>query len=339
MQVTLNMVAEACGVSRGTVDRVLHNRGRVSEETRKLVQEKIEELGYKHNTLGQALASRKKQRKIGIILCSIDNVFFDEMIRGIQDALRDSSAYAIEAVLRQMKGYDVAEQLRLMEELQGEVDCLILNAVDDLRIAAKIDEYMEKGIGVFTVNTDISFSKRIAFIGVNVIECGEIACGLIGLLCNKKANVLIVTGSLSVLEHRDRIRGFRKMAEERYPQIKLAGILESQDEDMIVYQKMVEFLKSNPDIQAMFVGSLESAGVLRALEEAGREDVHIVCCDMTPDVQRQVQLGRIEAVIDQQPWSQGYEAVNQVIQYLISGEYGNIPLIKNQIRIYENRMG
>ena len=47
--VTINDVAKAAGVSKGTVDRVIHNRGEVSEKSRKKVLKVIEELGYKPN--------------------------------------------------------------------------------------------------------------------------------------------------------------------------------------------------------------------------------------------------------------------------------------------------
>lgn len=94
-----------------------------------------------------------------------------------------------------MKGYDVREQLDLLDELKINVQCIILTAIDDIQIARKIDECMEKGIGVFTLNTDISDSKRILHIGVDVLECGRIACGLIALLCGEVGNVLIATGS------------------------------------------------------------------------------------------------------------------------------------------------
>ena len=44
--VTLEDVARAAGVGKGTVDRVLHNRGRVAEKTRERVLACIEELKY-----------------------------------------------------------------------------------------------------------------------------------------------------------------------------------------------------------------------------------------------------------------------------------------------------
>ena len=46
MNITIKEIAEICGVSRGTVDRVLHNRGNVSKETETLVRETIERLEY-----------------------------------------------------------------------------------------------------------------------------------------------------------------------------------------------------------------------------------------------------------------------------------------------------
>ena len=70
MAVTIKQIAEMCGVSRGTVDRVLNNRGRVSEETARKVTEAVEALGYKPNAFGKALAMQKKKIRIGVILCS-----------------------------------------------------------------------------------------------------------------------------------------------------------------------------------------------------------------------------------------------------------------------------
>ena len=67
MAVTIKQIAETCGVSRGTVDRVLNHRGRVSEETEKRVKEAVEVLGYKPNSLGKALALQRKGLRIGAV--------------------------------------------------------------------------------------------------------------------------------------------------------------------------------------------------------------------------------------------------------------------------------
>ena len=43
--VTIKKIAELCGVSRGTVDRALNGRGRVSEKTAQYVRQMAEQLG------------------------------------------------------------------------------------------------------------------------------------------------------------------------------------------------------------------------------------------------------------------------------------------------------
>lgn len=56
---TINDVAEASGVTIGTVDRVLHERGEVSEKTREKVLRAVRELGYKPNVYASMLARNK----------------------------------------------------------------------------------------------------------------------------------------------------------------------------------------------------------------------------------------------------------------------------------------
>ena len=51
--VTVEMVAKMAGVSRGTVDRVLHHRGEVKSETAERVRQVMRELDFQPNTLAE----------------------------------------------------------------------------------------------------------------------------------------------------------------------------------------------------------------------------------------------------------------------------------------------
>ena len=72
MAVTAQQIADLAGVSRGTVDRALHNRGRVNPEVKEKIQKIALELGYKPNLIGQALVRSKQDFKLGVILQSTE---------------------------------------------------------------------------------------------------------------------------------------------------------------------------------------------------------------------------------------------------------------------------
>lgn len=56
---TIKEIAAMCGVSRGTVDRVLNHRGRVKPETEQAVRAALEQAGYTKNIAGRALTVRR----------------------------------------------------------------------------------------------------------------------------------------------------------------------------------------------------------------------------------------------------------------------------------------
>ena len=60
-------IAKMAGVSVGTVDRVIHNRGRVSEENRKKVQTILEMVHYQPNLMARSLASKKQYHFVAIL--------------------------------------------------------------------------------------------------------------------------------------------------------------------------------------------------------------------------------------------------------------------------------
>lgn len=61
---TIKQIAKLAGVSIGTVDRVLHERGGLAPDTKARVQAAIEELGYVPNQTAQSLAVYKKRLHI-----------------------------------------------------------------------------------------------------------------------------------------------------------------------------------------------------------------------------------------------------------------------------------
>ena len=64
---TIKSIAERAGVSIGTVDRVIHNRGHVSQEAEMRVKQAIEELNYIPNFFARQLKLSKTFR-FGILM-------------------------------------------------------------------------------------------------------------------------------------------------------------------------------------------------------------------------------------------------------------------------------
>lgn len=338
MAVTIKEIAEKSGVSRGTVDRVLNHRGNVREDTKELILKVADELGYKPNKAGKALAARKKNYNIGIILCSEGNDFFDEMYRGINQAMEDVADYGISVVMKSSKGYQVKRQLELMEELSRDCHLIILNAITDPRIEAKIDELLEEGIPVITINNDLENSSRICYVGSDGFKSGETAAGMMSFLTGGTGNVLIASGSRQVLGHNQRIWGFCSCVGKRHRGLKLVASIETEDDNEIACERTAATLKERADITAVYVASGAAPGVCKAIKEAKRDDIVVIACDYPESMHPLIESGQVKATICQQPYTQGRMAVEIAVDYLVGGiePKQTIFNMKSEIKIYEN---
>ena len=91
--VTIKQIADICGVSRGTVDRVLNNRGNVKPEKKEMILSVARELDYTPNPAGKALAARKTKLLLGIVMPSVGIEFFDIVIDAMKKAEKSYSYY------------------------------------------------------------------------------------------------------------------------------------------------------------------------------------------------------------------------------------------------------
>mgnify|MGYP000845744127 FL=1 len=319
MPVTSGKIAELAGVSRGTVDRALHNRGGVKPEVEKKIKQIAKELGYEPDRAGKALSSRKNPPKIGVLLNSVGNAFFDEVKEGIAAAEKELADFRLKILLKEVKGYQPEDQLAALDEFASlGVKGIVIMPVNDLRVADKINALSDRGIRFVTVNTDIDATDRIAYVGCDYVKSGQTAAGLAELILPGRTNLLIVTGSIKNLGHNKRIYGFGRALKDRLADIRVIDIVENQDDEEQAYRITAQKLREHPEVNMIYMVSAGVGGVARAVSEQSQK-IHILCFDSTPQIVSLIKAGKITATICQEPYEQGYRAVRILFDAVVNG--------------------
>lgn len=122
MKVKIKDIAEYCHVSEGTVDRALHNRFGIREETRQKIIAAAEELGYTPDHIARSLATGLSMT-IGVVCFDLRNNFFPELIDTIEMRAKEKG-YFIHLVLTHKDFKNEEEGLRFL--LSRNVDGIIL---------------------------------------------------------------------------------------------------------------------------------------------------------------------------------------------------------------------
>ncbi|MDO5345863.1 MAG: LacI family DNA-binding transcriptional regulator [Lachnospiraceae bacterium] len=337
--VTIKEIADLANVSRGTVDRVLNNRGSVNPQTARKVREIAQTLGYKPNKAGIALAAQKKKLRIGVILFGPENPFFQRVLEGVSAKAEELAAYDCTVLIRRVT-FDGDAQVRSMRELVAEgIHGLVMTPYNDQAVIDTINELYNQGIPVVTMNTDIQGSRRIAYVGSNYYEGGRTAGGLMRLATGGHARLGIITGSSQVLCHTERIAGFLDVIGRTAPGIQVLDTLKNHDDEFESYEVTKHFLKAHPDADAIFFAAAGVHGGCRAITHMNRsKQMHVICFDADDTVRPLVAEGLISATISQQPHKQGSRPLDLLFDYLTTGSppEHEINYVNAAIKIREN---
>ena len=139
-EITIHHLASELKISASTVSRALNDNIRISEKTRKKVQQKAIEMGYRPNVLAANLRS-KRTMTIGVVVPRIDRYFFSSAISGIED-------YAW------TKGFNViiSQSNDLLVKEENCVRTLYNNRVDGMIISISMQTNEDKHLRLFSDN-------------------------------------------------------------------------------------------------------------------------------------------------------------------------------------------
>lgn len=323
-KVTLEDVAKHAGVSRGTVDRVVHERGNVKPALEKRVKEALKELGYEKNVIASALAYKKYSKKLGVIFTEVKSVFFEEkVINGIKDAEKDLYDFGIEIEYASVDRNDPRKLCDEIDSMQNTgINGFAICAPNLRMIREKIDHLAEAGIPVVLFNTDIEDSKRECFVGENLSQSGKIAGNIMSRLIRENENIIIGYEQKGINASHTRVDGFiSELQNSSISEDNIFYLNTSLPEEQIRDQ-LNDIFNDHINIRGIYLASEPNklcGEFLLGKKYSPRP--FVICHDIDPTTVNFLRLDIFDYVIDQDISAQSYRALLILKDILISGKW------------------
>ncbi|MDO5968895.1 LacI family DNA-binding transcriptional regulator [Flavivirga aquimarina] len=319
---TIKDIAKLANISAGTVDRVLHNRGGVSEKTKKLVNQIIKDSGFEPNLIGRNLKLNKEYNLVVLIpFSNEDSPFWIFPKQGIEKAIKEVSHFGAKVDVRYFDQYDpksFEKELVAVLSLEG-VDGLIISP-HFVKESIKHKNLFKKLKVPYTfINTDLDGFNNASFVGQDSFKSGYLSAKLFDISQTKESTILIITALQEIENYHildSRIKGFRKYFEEKPSSLLKIETLEIAKFGENITKDLTKKLITNNDIKGIFVPSIKINIVAEYLDEFEIEMDTVVGYDLTIDNLKYLKSGVITFLIGQEPFNQGYNSVKLMFDHL-----------------------
>jgi len=310
--ITIKEIAKRANVSIGTVDRVIHNRGRFSQATQKKVKKLIEETGYKTNILASHLV-KPKIHNFGVIMpYPYQNDKYWQLSKSGMDMAQESLAHF--KINLEYYYYDRYLNNSFIQAYKKAIednnDCLLIAPViSHLAEKLLIDCSSEKPFALF--NSDIpGCSSKVSFVGQDSYGGGLTAGRLMSILIQDKGKLAVIEATPPDYHLSLRASGFEDYFKEKKNVELIKYYLPNNEEFNAFDQLTKRMMDENNDLKGIFVPNSSTYKFAEAVKNMnlGRK-VFIIGYDLINENMKCLKEGLIDFIINQQPLRQGYESV------------------------------
>ena len=337
---TVKEIARLAGVSIGTVDRVLHDRGEVSADTKAKVHAITTTLGYEPNILARQLARNRVYTFRAILpRADQDSGYWSLCLAGIRRAERDLAPYGTKLRVDEFDRYDRAAYRALLKNIVVEPgDGLLIAPVlpDDLVPAlGKLDGDARVGrvggrVPYVFFDCDAQGADPVAAIGQDALRAGHLAGRMMSLLAKGPGPLVAVSAHAGDRHIRLRIEGFetffraaasgaraRRVIVTECPELESAKDCE---------RALGKIFRAGPEVSGVLVAN--SSGHVAGEWLAARRtkgSCAVVSWDLVPANARALSEGKIDCIVSQRPAEQAREGLDRLFKAVVRGEADSSP--------------
>ncbi len=320
--VTIKDIARLAGVSVGTVDRVLHNRGRVSDEALEKVNKILQEIDYKPNVIARTLGSNKTYRIAALIPNPEQDPYWALSMAGIRQAEAEWIHYNVKVDPFFFDLYDNNSLKKVADAVYtAKPDGILIAPIFYNEVLPFFELYKSSNIPFVLFNTNIKEVNPISFIGQNLYQSGRVGAELVCMGQHKRGTlaVLHINEDIQNSVHlSEKERGFREYFGEKSDctfEIKTINISDSEDASSI---KTLNAALSDPMLRGVFVSTSKGSSIAASfLEKVKKNQLILVGYDMLDENIQYLRSGTIDFIINQNPKRQTFLGINYLAECLV----------------------
>jgi len=321
--VRIKDIAQLSGVSVGTVDRVLHNRGRVSEEALKKVLTVLDQIDYKPNVIARTLGSNKTYRIAALIPDPGQDPYWASSKAGIDQAQTEWLRYGVNIVPYCFDLYEKDSFRIVAEEITANPpDGILIAPIFYHETLPFFERFKEIGVPYVLFNTNIEHISSLSFIGQDLYQSGKVGGELMHLALRNDSGVLAVLhinedlGNSVHLAEKE--RGFRDYFQGKKHCNFDIRTFNLYNPSQVTLDDQLAALADETGLLGIFVSTSKGTSVMAAfLEKNKKRELKLIGYDMLEDNIRYMQKGIINFLIHQNPQRQALLGINHLVSHLI----------------------
>jgi LacI family transcriptional regulator len=314
-------IALLAGVSIGTVDRVLHNRGEVAEKTRLNVQKILKETNYSPNLMAQVLKLKKRFHLASLLPePGKDNSFWLKHPLGMTRAIEELDPFPV--TLSQVT-FDMLNEEDFQEKtlrvLNLKPDGVLLAPIFKSESISFCSRLLKEGIPFVFVDGFIENAGFLAYTGENVFQSGRVAGQLIDMVTPGKFDILVVNIARNIqnIHHlNNRSQGFLNYFEKSGKNTGKKINLNITDPSHESVRTALDIVFTKSEIGSIFITGSKSYLIASYLEEKGIDSINLIGYDLLDQNVKYLKSGIIKFLIGQRPEEQTLKGIKKLFEFL-----------------------
>jgi LacI family transcriptional regulator len=322
---TVIEIAKKAGVSIGTVDRVLHHRGRVSNDTQKKIEQIIADEGFQPNPLARHL-KRGHGYKIGLLIPdrSMENGYWTQQYEGMAAGAEKLSAFAFEIKTFE---YMRTDRLSLKEQFERmcKSDCCAYVIAplmqEEMLVLLSGKNALPITKPYCFIDSPLPGASPLCTVAQNPFQAGYTAAHLTRLCAGRSGDFAVIKPFSEAYNLNERVRGFCKWFKEHPYEGNAVTVICSDSSDRSISAEVYKLAGADKELAGICTVNEATHVTAEKVDLLGlKKNIAVTGFDLVAENCAGLKSDKIDGLISQNPCEQGKTVMMNLYRKLVLEE-------------------